>query len=47
LSRWPIVTLISVAASAALFGDPIGAWFLDRTVLVLVGVALTAYGGQR
>ncbi len=39
--------LIGGAASAAWFGDPIGTWFVSGTVLVLGGVALTAYGGQR
>jgi hypothetical protein len=47
MSRWPIVTLIGVAPSAALFRDPIGASFVGGTVLVLGGSALTADGGQQ
>jgi O-acetylserine/cysteine efflux transporter len=39
--------LIGVAASAAWCSDPIGTWFVGGTVLMLGGVALTAYGGQR
>ncbi len=38
--------LVGIAASALLFGDPIGARFLAGTALVLGGVALSALPGR-
>ncbi len=37
--------LVGIAASAALFGDPLGARFLIGTALVLAGIALCARAG--
>lgn len=39
--------LVGIAASAALFGDPLGGRFLLGTALVLGGIALSAWPGRR
>ncbi|HYM90775.1 MAG TPA: DMT family transporter, partial [bacterium] len=39
--------LVGVAASAALFGDRLGVWFLVGTTLVLAGIALATAPSRR